>query len=137
MAKPSPANDLEKLRKVCASESDPAIIDFIQDSPIPMWIFDQETLRFLEVNQAAMDQYGYSRREFLSLTVLDIRPHEDVPEFLNAAVRSHHSSIAPELWKHRLKNNQLILVEIQSLETIFRERKVEVVAATFRQTAQE
>ena len=43
-----------------------------------MWIFDSETLRFLEVNQAAVNLYGWSREEFLSMSILDIRPPEDI-----------------------------------------------------------
>lgn len=46
-------------------------------NPAPFWIFDLATLRFLEVNQAAVDQYGYSREEFLTMSILDVRPPED------------------------------------------------------------
>jgi len=49
-----------------------------------MWAFDVETLRFLEVNDAAVLSYGYSRAEFLSMTVLDIRSPEDVPRLKQA-----------------------------------------------------
>jgi PAS domain S-box-containing protein len=48
-------------------------------NPQPMWVFDIETLRFLEVNDAAIRHYGYSRDEFLSMTILDILPPEDAP----------------------------------------------------------
>ena len=50
-------------------------------SPMPTWIFDLETLAFLAVNEAAVRHYGYSRKEFLAMTVNDIRPPEDVPAF--------------------------------------------------------
>ena len=43
-------------------------------NPLPMWAFDPETLAFLDVNEAAVRHYGYSREEFLSMTILDIRP---------------------------------------------------------------
>lgn len=46
-------------------------------NPAPFWLFDMVTLRFLEVNQAAVEQYGYSRQEFLAMSVLDVRPPED------------------------------------------------------------
>ena len=49
-------------------------------NPAPFWIFDLVTLRFLEVNQAAVDQYGYSREEFLAMSVLDIRPPDEWDE---------------------------------------------------------
>ena len=48
-------------------------------SPVPMWVFDDETLRFLHVNEAAVRQYGFSMAEFLRMTLEDIRPPEDVP----------------------------------------------------------
>ena len=51
-------------------------------NPIPMWVFDQETLCFLEVNDAALQNYGYSREEFLSMGMPDIRPEEDVPALM-------------------------------------------------------
>jgi PAS domain-containing protein len=46
-------------------------------NPAPMWVFDEETLRFLAVNNAAIEHYGYSREQFLSMSLLDIRPRED------------------------------------------------------------
>src|SRR5690606_30521583 len=48
-------------------------------SPIPMWIYDLETYEFLDVNNAAVCNYGYSRTEFLQMTIKDIRPVDDVP----------------------------------------------------------
>lgn len=48
----------------------------------PIWVYDRETLAFLEVNKAAIAAYGFSPEEFLSMTLLDIRPAEDTPEFL-------------------------------------------------------
>lgn len=47
-----------------------------------MWVFDPETLFFLDVNDAAVQHYAYSRQEFLSMKIVDIRPTEDVPELL-------------------------------------------------------
>jgi len=51
-------------------------------NPEPMWVYDLETLRILDVNEAATRRYGYLRHEFLALTVKDLRPPEDVPKFL-------------------------------------------------------
>jgi PAS domain S-box-containing protein len=53
------------------------------DNPQPMWLFDAETLAFLEVNNAAIENYGYSREEFLQMTILDIRPQEDVVRLIS------------------------------------------------------
>ena len=51
-------------------------------SPTPMWVYDADTLAFLAVNDAAIRHYGYSRDEFLAMTIKDIRPAEDVPRLL-------------------------------------------------------
>ena len=51
-------------------------------NPTPMWVFDHETLAFLEVNDAAVQHYGYSREEFLGMKLSDIRPPEDVPAMM-------------------------------------------------------
>ena len=51
-------------------------------SPTPMWVYDAETLAFLAVNDAAVRHYGYSREEFLAMTIKDIRPPEDIPRML-------------------------------------------------------
>src|SRR5262245_22533938 len=49
-----------------------------ESNPHAMWVYDLETLRFLAVNDAAIERYGYSREEFLSMTLAQIRPPEDV-----------------------------------------------------------
>ena len=53
-----------------------------ESNPQPMWVYDAETLAFLAVNEAAEQAYGYTREEFLSMTILDIRPAEDIPDLL-------------------------------------------------------
>jgi len=82
------------------------------NNPQPMWIYDLETLVFLEVNDAAIDHYGYSREEFLSMTLLDIRLPEDIPMFLQDIVlaRSTYNPIGES--RHIRKNGETILVEI-------------------------
>src|SRR5690348_11592344 len=49
-----------------------------EKSPVPMWVFDRDTLAFLEVNDAAVQHYGWSREEFLRMTIRDIRRSDDV-----------------------------------------------------------
>ena len=58
--------------------------------PNPMWVYDSETLAFLAVNNAAIQQYGYSREEFLAMTIKDIRPSEDIPALIQQIKQVSH-----------------------------------------------
>ncbi|MQP75952.1 EAL domain-containing protein [Stenotrophomonas sp. MYb238] len=74
-------------------------------NPAPFWIFDLATLQFLEVNQAAIDQYGYSREEFLSMTILDIRPREGWEEIQRTLEESRDGRMpAPQVRMHRRRD---------------------------------
>jgi two-component system cell cycle sensor histidine kinase/response regulator CckA len=84
-----------------------------EDNPLPMWVFDRETLCFLEVNQAALAHYDYTREEFLSMTIADIRPPEDLARLRETVARSTGSSLSGQ-WRHRLKDGRLIDVEVAS-----------------------
>lgn len=86
-----------------------------QSNPHPMWVYDMETLRFLAVNDAAVVHYGYSLEQFLSMTIKDIRPPEDVPRLLEtiahlARTGLNHSGI----WRHLKQDGTVIDVEITS-----------------------
>lgn len=83
-----------------------------ESNPIPMWVFDRSTLRFLAVNRAAIDQYGYTSQEFLEATIADIRPAEDVPALLAYVEKRECGLQKSGVWKHRRKNGSLIDVEI-------------------------
>ena len=80
-------------------------------NPHPMWIYDCETLRFLKVNDAAVKAYGYSREEFLNMTVLDIRPPADAPAFLQHAT-SHRGYHNAGNWRHLHKDGSIATVEV-------------------------
>ena len=66
----------ESAEKLIQSEKNYRTIFY--KSPLPKWVYDSETLRFLEVNEAATRHYGYTQEEFLSMTINDIRPKEDI-----------------------------------------------------------
>ncbi len=78
------------------------------NNPIPMWVFDMETLAFIAVNDAAIEQYGYSREQFLELTVLDIRPVEDRERFA-AFVKSMPKRDAGKHLRHHLRADGSVL----------------------------
>jgi PAS domain S-box-containing protein len=85
-----------------------------KNHPIPMWIYDLETLAFLDVNDAAVKKYGYTRREFLTLTIKDIRPAEDVPRLIKNIKKERSPLQNSGEWRHQLKDGQIIDVEITS-----------------------
>jgi two-component system, cell cycle sensor histidine kinase and response regulator CckA len=98
---------LERLR-----ESEASYRRLFEVNPHPMWVYDLETLRFLAVNESAVRRYGYSRDEFLALTIQEIRPPEDVPALLSFVAGSGPGLEQAGLWRHRLKDGSLIDVEI-------------------------
>jgi PAS domain S-box-containing protein len=99
-------------------------------NPLPMWIYDLETLAFIEINDAAIAHYGYRREEFLSMTIADIRPIDDRPLLL-----AHVAQVAGQavdkagVWKHRKKDGSMIDVEITSHVLDYGGRRAELVCA--------
>ena len=83
-------------------------------SPLPLWLFDVGSRRFLAVNQAAVRHYGYSREEFMDMSVADIRPPEDVPRFLERLDQAGGRFGNGEAWRHRKKDGSIVDVEIFS-----------------------
>jgi two-component system cell cycle sensor histidine kinase/response regulator CckA len=99
-------------------------------NPNPMWAFDVETLRFLAVNDAAVAHYGYSRDEFLAMTIKEIRPPEDIPVLLaRLAARRSGINIGGRL-RHMKKDGTLINVEITSHPIEYAGHRAEIVLAT-------
>ena len=83
--------------------------------PYPMWIYDRETLRFLAVNDAAVNFYGYTREEFERMTLQDIRPEEEREHF-QAAVRTMQTGTNQlGVFTHRCKDGRLVRVEMTTL----------------------
>jgi PAS domain S-box-containing protein len=98
-------------------------------NPDPMWVFDQESLRILEVNEAALESYGYTRQEFLALTIADLRPEEDIPR-LRASTQSLDQGLKRSgPWRHRRKSGEIIEVEISSHGMVHEGRAARLVVA--------
>jgi len=110
-----------------APEAQVAGISFAKNSHA-MWVFDLETLEFLDVNDAAVEIYGYSRSEFLKMKITDIRPFEDVPALLRQTRRIEGPATGAH-WRHRTKNGNVFPVAITSWELTFRGRPAELVLA--------
>jgi PAS domain S-box-containing protein len=79
-----------------------------------MWVYDLETHAFHEVNDAAIQKYGFSRKEFLARTIKDIRPSEDVTRLIDDVKHERFPLEGPSEWRHRLRNGTVIDVSITS-----------------------
>ncbi|MFZ5939015.1 MAG: PAS domain S-box protein [Bacteroidota bacterium] len=100
-----------------------------ENNPHPMWVYDLETLAFLEVNNTAVQRYGFVREEFLQMTLRDLRPDnkfERLVEMIRADEQNFRSS-GP--WKHRTKSGEVFFVEISSHNILFNEKKARLVMA--------
>ena len=100
-----------------------------ENNPNPMWIYDLETLRFLAVNQAAINHYGYSEEEFLSMTIQDIRPPEEIPKLLETIAKISTGFSVPEVWRHCKKDGTHILVDVSAHTLDYQNRKCELILA--------
>jgi PAS domain S-box-containing protein len=100
-----------------------------QAHPLPMWVYDRETLRFLEVNEAAVAKYGYSRAEFLTMTILEIRPERERLRLLEELKQPRPPLQQSGPWTHRLKDGREIQVEIHSHTLEYGRRPAVLVAA--------
>ena len=100
-----------------------------ESNPHAMWVYDLETLRFLAVNDAAVDHYGYSRPEFLAMTIKEVHPAEDIP-----ALSEYLAVADPDLYqggeaRHQKKDGSIINVEITSHRLDFAGRLAALVLA--------
>src|SRR6185437_10389362 len=100
-----------------------------ENNPHPTWVYDRESLRFLAVNTAAVRTYGFSQDEFLSMTIKDIRPPEDITALMKDVSEVHNGSASTGIWRHLRKDGSLIEVEITSYALSFEGRPAEVVVA--------
>jgi PAS domain S-box-containing protein len=99
-----------------------------QHNPNPMWVYDPQTLAFLEVNQQAVETYGYSQAEFLGMTLKDIRPPEDIPA-LQASIKSRKATMEWGEWQHKTQTGKLLDVEITSQQLEYEGRPAILVVA--------
>jgi len=100
-----------------------------QSNPNPLWIYDSETLQFLEVNDAAIRVYGYSREEFKEMTILDIRPkadHEKLTNFVSLLYDDYNIS---DDWRHLTKAGEVLFVKVTSHKIEFNNRACSMVMA--------
>jgi PAS domain S-box-containing protein len=114
--------------------------ELFENNPQPMWVSDRKTLSFLAVNEAAVKHYGYSREEFLSMTIQDIHPPEFRVPLSETVAKSTDVLQKVGVWQHRKKDGSLIDVEITTHKLDFNARPARLVLAidiTERKQAEE
>ena len=87
---------------------------YFKHNPVPMFIYSPQTYKFLDVNLAALTVYGYSREEFLSLTIADIRPKEDMQKLEKMFESNKSDSRVTGYWRHRKKDGSIVFVDVYS-----------------------
>ena len=102
----------QRRAQVALQERERHYRDLFELNPLPMWIYDIASLEFLDVNKAAVEHYGYSRDEFLAMTISDIRPAENVQELQQVLAESGMGSLPLKTWLHRRKDGGELLVEV-------------------------
>jgi diguanylate cyclase (GGDEF)-like protein/PAS domain S-box-containing protein len=102
----------ERRSEIVLPEPDEQYRLLFASNPIPMWIYDCKTLNFVAANEATIRQYGFTEQEFLSKSMLEIRPEEDIPDVLRDIERHTHGLQKRNVWRHRRKNGELFDVEV-------------------------
>jgi len=107
---------IERKRSIAElEESEKRYSEVFHFSPLPMWVVDLDALKFLDVNKATIDSYGYTREEFLTMTLKDIRPGNDIPNMQRSIdeTRLDPKKISRRVTVHKRKNGELRNVEVQ------------------------
>lgn len=94
-------------------------------APLPKWIYDLETLRILDVNESAIQHYGYTREEFLGMTAQSLLPDADEEALIDSLQQNKHGRGKSELglWNHIKKDKSLIKVEISGHNILFENKE--------------
>ncbi|UUF12417.1 MULTISPECIES: PAS domain S-box protein [Flavobacterium] len=118
-----------KLAQKALRKSEKKYRYLFDNNPMPMWIIEPVTFKFLDVNKMAVLQYGYSREEFLSMTALDIRPLEDKNHFINSSDPSaiNQSNYNRGTWNHLKKDGTIIPVEIIAHDISYEDRQARLI----------
>lgn len=125
-------------RALRASEERYRVI--FESNPFPMWVYETSTGRILATNHAAIRKYGYSREEFLDLTIFDIRPPQDVEPLRRYLEEFGDFPNVQDVWRHRTKDGTTLDVEVRAHPVLFEGKKARMVLAydvTERKKAEE
>ncbi|MVN22150.1 PAS domain-containing protein [Mucilaginibacter arboris] len=121
---------LVKLNNKIIAQKEEDALRLYHANPNPFWIYEPETLKFLTVNEAAIKAYGYSREEFLSMTIKDIRKQEDHEKIVNYVKSVKKEQNVSSVWQHLKKDGSLIYVNITSEKIRYQKKECAIVFAT-------
>ncbi|MBZ9629515.1 PAS domain S-box protein [Salegentibacter sp. LM13S] len=124
---------LERFKNIAAlAKSEQLYMDLFNFNPQPTWVYDIETLRFLDVNSLAIESYGYSKKEFLGMTLKDIRPIEEYKRLQVSVklLKYNGKGLTNRIFTHIKKNNERIRVEIESKIIDYKDKKAVLVVAS-------
>jgi PAS domain S-box-containing protein len=106
--------DLEQLKiKESLRLSEQEYRTLFDSNPLPCWIYDLETKIFLEVNEAAIKHYGYSRKEFLQLTIFEIQAEENIEKLKTSFHNKSQKTYSLNNWQHKIKDGRIIFVDLR------------------------
>jgi hypothetical protein len=119
-----------KLAEEELSRSEKTYRNLFENNPGPMWVFDLETHRFLAVNDAAVEKYGYTRSEFRGMTIFDVRPPHERARLRRLLETRGAGTLTPEEWIHRTKDGKEFWVEVTAHKLRFEGREAVLVAVS-------
>lgn len=119
----------EKVKQEAAIiESGKLYKNLFESSPAPMFIFDFETLQIIDCNEETVLKYGYTKEEFLTFTIKDIRPPEDREKIEKAVVdETTYGQIHKKVWRHQKKNGDIMFMDISGHLITYNDRRMSLV----------
>jgi PAS domain S-box-containing protein len=104
--------------------------ELFQLNPLPMWVYDLQSLMFLDVNEAAVEQYGYTKGEFLEMSIQEIRPKAEAEQFLDTLRKEVKPGQAhTQVVRHQKKSGEIIIVNIKGNSIQYGTKEARIVVA--------
>lgn len=121
----------EKIYTEQLKESETKYYNLFQHSPQPSWVYDLESLAFQNINTAAIKKYGFSKKEFLTMTIADIRPKSELKALENQVkiTRNDYHNLFDGYFKHFTKKGEIMLVHLYSSPITYNGKKCRQVIA--------